>query len=70
MKVSGAGNFGTTTRGGFNDGEWKYILVLRSGNEARIEDEAGNLLVTVEYGKLWTLCWRLGPLLLTWVMDK
>ena len=48
---SGVGTYAATSRADFNNGQWHFIRVVRIGNMATLEDEAGRRLAAVEFGQ-------------------
>ena len=51
LQGSGEATYGTTDVGGYNNGEWQYVRVVRSGNRAQLEDISTRVLASVEYGE-------------------
>ncbi len=54
LQGSGDGEFARETQGSFDDGEWHYVTVERTGNRAVLSNNVNRRLASVEYGQ-WTL---------------
>ncbi len=53
LQGSGDGVFAAETTGSYNDGEWHYIRLLRTGNTAVLYDDMNGPLAVVEYGRFF-----------------